>query len=376
MAHTFVTPTMVARDAAITLHDRLVTGSLVSRDVEPMFTASKIGQTVKVTAPGTFTAREFSGTTSADDSTENEVDVELAKHYYNRVDLTTAQKSFELSDLTRLVIVPIMDGIADAIDSFFIDQMVAGFARNVYGTDGGRPSSVAHIVGARKVLQDAKVRREGRVGLVDTTVEASFLQINQFTSGDYGQDGPPALREAMIARRFGLDWYTDANCGTFDRGDIAGTVLTDGVPVLAATTVHLDGFTAAVSTINKGTRFTVAGDTQIYTVTADITTAGNEADIPIYPGVSADLVIAGNDAAVTFKAAFTENLLYHPAAVAAAIVAPDPLSGGNSARQTYNNVSVRVSMDSSIVTLSDSLVIDVFTGINVVQPTGGVVFQA
>jgi len=374
MANTFITPTLVARDAAIVLHDRLMTGNMVSREKEKILQANKVGDTVKVTVPGTFTAEEFTGSTNAQDVTETEVDLTLEHHFDVRVDLTTKQKSLELDGFTRLVTIPAMDAILDAIDTYFVDTMVRGFARNVSGTEGTDPSTKAHIVAGRKILQDNKVVKNGRLALIDTTAEASFLQLTMFSDADFGGDGPLGLREGNLPRRLGFDWFADPNGSEHDRGDIAGTVLTDGVPVLAATTVHLDGFTAAAGTVKKGTRFTVAGDTQVYTVTADLTLASNEGDIPIYPAVSAALVIAGNDAAVTFKSALQADVLYHPNSVAGAIVAPSPLNMG-SAVEGYKGISIRVSMSSSTVSLSDSIVYDVYCGCEVIQPNGGVIFQ-
>ena len=374
MANTFITPQLVARDAAIVLHDRLMTGNMVSRAQEGTLQANKIGDTVKVTVPGIFTAEEFTGTTNAQNVTETEVDLTLEHHYDVRADLTSKQKSLELDTFTRLITIPAMDTILDSIDTYFIQTMLRGFARNVSGTAGTDPSTLAHIIAGRKILQDNKIQTTGRVALIDTTAEASFLNLAAFADADFGGDGPIGRREGNLPRRLGFNFFADPNAAAHDRGDIAGTVLTDGVPVLAATTVHLDGFTDATGTVNKGTRFTVAGDTQVYTVTADLTLAGSEGDIPIYPAVSADLVSAGNDAAVTFAAALQADIVYHPDAVAAAIVAPSPLNIG-SAVESFQGISVRVSMSSSTVSLSDSIVYDVFCGAQVIQPAGGVVFQ-
>jgi len=56
-----------------------------------------------------------------------------------------------------------------------------------------------------------------------------------------------------------------------------------------------------------------------------------------------------------FEAAGYSNIIYHPYAVAGAIVAPQPLAVG-SAVESFNGVSIRVSMDSSITSLADSIV--------------------
>lgn len=371
MANTFITPLLVARDAAISLSNRLLVGNLVTRDKEQMFTAAKIGDSVKVTVPPAVSdASEFSGTTSASAMTETEVDLTLEKHFYKRVDLTTKQKSLELSDFTRLITVPNIQGIQESIDKFILRNMQV-FRKNLAGTIGNRPSTVAHYAAGMKLLNDNKIVLPGRIALIDTTVATSLIQIEQFTSGDFGDDGPTALREGQIARRLGLDFFQNANLGAFVRSaaanDIAGTVLVDGTAAAGGTTLHIDGITSTTGTIYAGCAFTIAGDSTRYVVRKDASIAGNEVDLLITPTLAAE---AADGAAITFEAAGYSNIIYHPYAVAAAIVAPQPLAIG-SAVESFNGVSIRVSMDSSITSLADSIVYDVFVGCRVIQPDGG-----
>lgn len=377
MGNTFITPSMVARDAAITLDDRLVVGNLVARDKEGLFTAGKVGDSVKVTVPPAVSdASEFSGSTSAADMTETEVDLTLEKHFYKRIDLTTKQKSLELSDFTRLVTLPAVQGIAESIDKFFLRNMQV-FRKNLTGTVGNRPSTAAHVAAANKALNDLKVMGSGRIALVDTTVEASLTQLANWASQDYGQDGPSAVREGYLARRWGFDFVRDANLGAFSRSSAAGCltgspVTKDDANALAVgdTSITIDGITDATGTIYAGTAFTLAGDTTRYVVRKDATIASNTVTLTIAPGLVAD---PGDGAVVTWEAAGYSNLVYHPNAVAGAIVAPVPLAQGSSV-QSFRGISIRVSMDSSITSLADSIVYDVFVGCRVIQPDGGALF--
>ena len=370
MANTFITPEMVARDAAITMSNRLVVGNLVSRDKEAIFTGSKVGDSVKVTVPPAVTdASEFTGTTSAGDVTEKVIDLTLEKHFYKRIDLTSKQKSLELSDFTRLVTVPAIQGIAESIDKYLLRQMQV-FRKNLTGTVGNRPSTMAHLAAATKLLNDLKLIKSGRIALIDTTVEQSLVQLAQFTSQDYGNDAPAALREAALGRRYGFNFVTDANLGAFGRGDIAGTVLLDGAHVAGATSIAVNGFDAATGTVKAGTAFTIAGTSTRYVVRKDATIASNATVLEITPALTANET---NDDALTFEAAGFENVVFHPNAISAAIVAPSPLNMGSSV-QSFNGVSIRVSMDSSIASLSDSIVYDVFVGARVVEPDGGALF--
>lgn len=374
MSNTFITPTMVARDASIALANRLIVGNLVGRDKEAIFTGSKVGDSIKVTVPPAVTdASEFTGTTVASDVTEKQIDLTLEKHFYKRIDLTTKQKSLELSDFTRLVTVPAIQGIAESIDKYLIKQMQV-FRKNLTGTVGNRPSTIAHIAAATKALNDLKVIKSGRVGLLDSTVEQSFIQLAQFVSTDYGMDSASGLREGSLGRRYGFDWQTDVNLGAFSRSaaanDIAGTVLTNGTPAVGATEVAIDGITSTAGTIYAGTVFTLAGDTTRYVVRKDATIASNATTLTIAPALAA---APGDGAAVTFEAAGYSNVVFHPNAISAAIVAPAPLAMGSSV-QSFNGFSVRASMDSSITSLADSIVFDVFVGARVIEPDGGALF--
>lgn len=372
MANTFITPEMVARDAAITLQDRLIVGNLVSRDKEAIFTGSKVGDSIKVTVPPAVTdASEFTSSTSASDMTEKQIDLTLEKHFYKRVDLTTKQKSLELSDFTRLVTLPCVQGIAESIDKFLIRNMQV-FRRNLTGTVGNRPSTIAHVAAAGQKLNDLKIQKVGRVGLIDTTVEYSLSQLANFASLDYGDS---SMREGTLGRRYGFNWVTDANLGAFSRSsaanDIAGSPVIISTVAAGGTEIGIDGVTNATGTIYAGTVFTIAGDSTRYVVRKDVTAVGNAySAVEIYPALAAQ---ATAEAVVTFEAAGYSNLVYHPNAVSAAIVAPTPLTG-NSSVQSFNGISIRVSMDSSIATLADSIVYDVLVGCRVVEPDGGALF--
>ena len=366
MANQFVTPQAVARDAAVALVMRSPTLNYVSRRVEAPF-ANKVGDTVKVkVSPAIDEASEFSGTTVASDITVRSVDVELQHHFYVRHDLSSTEMKLELDDFTADVVLPAIGSISTSIDKYLVRKLSGGFRRNVSGTITDRLAVVDDVLAGQKVLNDGYIPREGRVGLIDTTAEASLLALEQFTSRNYAAEG--VLPRLSIGQRLGATWVPNPNLGTFARGDVAGTVLATGTE--GNSTVALADFTAATGTIYEGTALVIAGDTQRFVVTADTAIVGNDiAVLPIYPA----LPHSPTDAAVTFEAAGYENILYHPNAVACAVIAPAPIAGTDSSTYTMENVSVRVSMDGSVSSLSNSVVFDVFVGAKVVQPAAGVI---
>jgi hypothetical protein len=209
-----------------------------------------------------------------------------------------------------------------------------------------------------------------RVGVLNTTAEASFLQLTQFTSADYGADRPVGLREASMGRLYGIDWFADQNVVTHTRGDVLEASTVKGAAE-SGTTLHADKNSGATAgTIYEGSRFTIAADTTVYTVMADATAAVNTFTFTISPALAAT---PADNAAITWKTAATGNTIYTRNALAGAVVPPAPLALGSSSAY-YNGVGIRVSLSSSTVNLSDQIVYDTYCGAIVTQRKGGVVF--
>ena len=372
MSNTFVTPTVVVRDAGIIFMANAVIPRLISREHEAEFVGKKAGSTITVTYMSEQEAREFSSTTTADNIVENEVELTLEKHFYVKHTLTTAESTLSIDDYSKKVTGPAIRAVVKAADNYLAQIMSEGYARNLVGTDGTAPSTIAHIVAGRKKLRDNLAETDQSIGLIGTAAEAAFIQLSQFTSKDYTR-GTGGIEEAMLEKRFGINWFTDQNCTNHDRGDIAGTVLVDNASnwQIGDTTVHMDGFTAATGTVNAGTRFTVAGTATVYTVVSDATIASNEADVIVTPAMTA---VETDGDAITFKAAATQDMIYDKRSIIGAIIAPAPLKVGSSVSQ-QNGMGVRYTESSSTSTLSDDVVYDILVGAKVMQPNGGVVFQ-
>jgi len=385
MANVFNNTELVVRDAAIELHGALVAAALVPDQIETAFTTRKVGQTVNVTKRPIMTANRHTGTGAftTSDVTEVSVPVKLVFRSYVKHKLTAAEKTFEIDDFNIQVVRPAMVAIAQDLDLYLIHNvLIPGFARNVAGTEGVQPSTLAHLAAAWKLMFDSKLDPKSSAGILDSTTAASFLQLDQFINKDYGDEKPNGLRNAILATIYQTALYPSTTAATQGLGDTGGTVLTHGTPVLAATTLVLDGFTVQAGEVWKGARFTVAGDTQIYTViseTADNTAASGAATLSIYPAVSADLVIADDGALVTWKTAMPENVIFHPDAVARAIIAPEPFAAMPSSVGEFEGLSIRTSLESTMnnddTGDGDYILFDTYLGANVIVEEGGVILQ-
>lgn len=378
MPNVFQNSSIVARDAAIELHGNLKAAGIMPGKHDQVF-AQKVGQSIDVKTRPIMSAGRHTGSGSfnVSDISESVVSVAIAHRSYVKHRLTAQEKTFNVDDFALQVTRPAMLALAQDVDLFLIHNVLApGFARNVAGTDGANPSTLAHLAAVWKVLFDNKATNGMCTGLVNSTAAAAFLQLTQLTSKDYGDARTQALAQAIFSPVYGMDIYPVQSAATLDRGDIAGSVTVSGKTTVAATTIALKAFTAASGTVKKGARFTVAGDTTVYTVTANATIAGNAATVSVTPAVVAE---SGVDAAVTFKAALQENVIFNPDSTAKVLIAPEPQVANPSSVGVFEGISIRTTFESTIndATSGDAefVLYDVFVGGTVLVPQGGALLQ-
>lgn len=373
MSNTFKNTDLVVRDASCILGDNLVFANLSNRNHEQKF-GLKVGSTIEIKVPPVQTARDFiddSSTVTDNAITESDVDLTLTEEPYVAHTLTTSEKTLDLDDFSVVVTAPAALAVRDAIDTFVGKAAVRGFARNNAGTEGTNPSTLAHLVAGRKILQDLGCPSAGRVGVLNTTAEASILQLSQVTSADYGAERPMGLRDAQMGRIYGIDWFADQNVTSHSRGT-GVAVLVDvygGSQTGTSLIVDDSGVGTSTTTILAGTRFTVAGLSNTYTVIADATAVAGIATLQLDQALESS---PADNATITYKTAATGNVVYKRDALGVAIVPPAALAIGSSVAY-MDGTGMRVTMSTSTTSLSDQIVYDTLCGAIVIQPSGGAV---
>src|SRR4030042_2535945 len=96
MTQTLLTPSVIARSALMLLRSNLVWANLVYRDHTQEFVGKKVGQTVSIRKPASFTVDEFSTTTTAQDITEASVAITLEKHFDITVAIGAKERTLDL----------------------------------------------------------------------------------------------------------------------------------------------------------------------------------------------------------------------------------------------------------------------------------------
>jgi len=213
MANTFLTVQEIARQALPLLHDNLVFPALTYKDYSGEFQAK--GDTIQVRKPAKFTANEFEGTISTQDTTEGSVLVTLDKIADVSTVLTSKEMSLNIEDFTAQILQPAMMAIAEKInrDGLALYKDIT----NTTGTAGTTPSTLADIAGAAKVLNQNKAPMEGRAAVWDAEALAAFQVLDPVVHAEKS-GSTAALREGSIGRLLGIDNYMSqavANDGEF-----------------------------------------------------------------------------------------------------------------------------------------------------------------
>ncbi len=307
------------------LRERLVWAKIANRDYESKLTGGvQKFTTINIVVPPAITAVDVTpaATPAATTSvTPTVVPVTLSSHKYCPFFLTD-------KDLERLGAgagqIPM--GLDSAITSLAtaIETDLATAYKYSYGwagTEGITPFStdLSEFLAAKLVSHTQRMPPENRFMVLNTTSEANALNLPNFQNASFSAD-PSVMMNGIIGRKLGALWVTSDDMPSHTTA-AAGTVLTDSVSTfLALTTVHFDGLTTKPE---LGDVFTVAGDTQTYTVISSTTLVGTDSDVTISPAAKVNW---GNDAAVTFKASHAVNCLVQREAIAFAMA---PMSESN-----------------------------------------------
>lgn len=241
------------------------------------------------------------------------------------------QASFFLTDKEMLEVsagtIPMQ--AAEAIKAICnqVDSDLLACYKDVYGIAGsaGVTPFASDLTGwtggARKVLNKQLAPTEDRRVCVDEDAEANLLALAQFNSTQFNpQQGTPAeaLANGQIANKLGAYWFLEQNLPTHTKGAAtSGTIALDdsAARAIGTKTLHMDGFSTKPS---YGDIFTIAGDTQTYTVKSATDLVGTDSDVTFEPGLKVAIPAADGNEVVTFVASHKVNLAFHRDALALA----------------------------------------------------------
>ena len=365
MGNTFLTPSVIAREALMILRNNLVFGSLVHRDYEQEF-VSKIGDTITIRKPATFEAKEFNATNGIDvqSVTEGSVAITLDKHLDVSFEITAKELTLDLDEFGQRVLTPAMQAFAQKIDEY-----LAGLYVDIpyyAGTAGTTPSSAEDIANCGKVLNINKAPMTDRHLVLDPVAQAKLIVLDSFMEVDKAGTNE-ALRNANLGRLLGFDTYMDQNIKTHTKGTLSageGKILVKGAVAAGKTQAVFDS-TTLTGTLKKGDIFLVDG--KPYVVTKDATAASNEIAVEFYPATTGNGF--ADDAEVNLLNSHTANLAFHRNAFAL-VTRPLalPMGAPKAEYVSYDGLGIRVVQSYDINKKKDVISLDMLVGVKTLTP--------
>ena len=193
---------------------------------------------------------------------------------------------------------------------------IYGYVGTAGTTPFGSGVEVASATNLRKTLHEQLCPRQDRKAVLDFAGEAAALNLAPFSDAEKRGSGETKTT-GNVGRVFGFDWFGEDQVPTHTAGT-ASTIATNN----AEYAVDVKSITMTYGTTGtgmlEGDIFTIAGDDQTYTVTADAATAGA---VTFTPGLK--VALGASTYVVTKKASHVVNLGFHPDAFGLAVRAPD-----------------------------------------------------
>lgn len=299
MANTFLTISMITREALRVLENNLVFASKVRRNYDDKYAVegAKIGTTLNVRKPVRYLGRSGQAL-QIENATESQVPVVLDTQFGVDIEFTSQDLALSVDDFSDRFVKPAVATIGNKIDNDGLALYKSVFHR--VGTPATVPSALSTYLNAFVKLDNSAAPRDGQRTIIMTPqMQADIVDA---LKGLFQQATAIAeqYRTGMMGRAIGADWFMDQNVNAHTVGALGGTPLVVGAGQSGAS-INTDGWTASVTgVLKRGDVITFAsvdqvnpqsrqsvGALQDFVVTADVNSDGTGlATIPIDPPIT------------------------------------------------------------------------------------------
>jgi hypothetical protein len=203
-----------------------------------------------------------------------------------------------------------VNGLCEEIDRTFFLEM-AKYAYQTVGTAGTAPFasdlSALKTVATRFAVNSVP-NDENRFVVLDPFGYNNVTSVAAFQDASKA-GGLHTLSSGSLDQALGFQWYQSNNIPTQTTN--SGTVAVDLAGTAGQTTLVTDNGAGAISNFKVGDTFTIAGNSQEYSVVA-VSNGSTEQTLTIFPKLAAN--VADGDS-ITRKAAHVLNYAFHRSAV-------------------------------------------------------------
>lgn len=208
MGHIFVKPELVAEIGVKQLQRKIVLPGLVWTNPLTDFGGSK-NDTITVRVPAVTTAnrrnlRDADRSVVTSELVEHSFGVTLDKHIYAALKLTDEQRTLDIRDYTRQVLMPQVSAVAYELEDY-IAELIEGAPYDEPILIDPEDTAPAFITADQR-LGEAFVPEDSRVLVVGSAVASALAKDKQFRHADWsGDTGNEALRQAHVGRLAGMN---------------------------------------------------------------------------------------------------------------------------------------------------------------------------
>jgi hypothetical protein len=397
VANSFLSPTIITREALRILHANLNFISNVNKQYDPQFANSgaspsgKIGPSLTIRNPNQFTVRTGAALSTQDVVESSQV---LTVSTQKGVDFVFSSTDLTLTidEFSQRYLKPAMSVLATQIEADALN-MVLDVYNAVDDSASSAGFSYLDFANGRKLLNQYLAPPDERCGIMTSQHTVSYLNAIKGFFNPQEAVSKPYLT-GKIGKVNGIDTYENTVLTPFQSGTAltATTYTVNGANQTGSSIVVQTGAT----TFNKGDIITFAGVDAVdpetkadrgflqqFVVTANY--AGGAGSLPISPaivtsGAAQNVTASPANAAAILKvgggsgsgasALYNQSVLFHPEAftfVTADLVDVSKF-GAWGARQVMDGVSMRIARQYNISTDTVPCRIDVLYGYKTIRP--------
>jgi hypothetical protein len=377
MANIWENPEIIAMEALTHLEDALVIGPLCAKDLTSDFTTRsngwKVGESVSFRTHGEYEVEDFAvgGTVTAQPISSSTRSLSIEKHYDISIEVGAREATMELDSFSDQVIRPATYKLAEQVDTYLGTKILE--AAGLY-VSSGLYETAADIALARKaaILQQLSLNR---YSLVDIDLEAILLGQTWFNqSQTRGGDGETTLRNAVMGRVMGMDWFSSIAFPTNSTAHTCGTMVcqtnNDAATknLIGDTSLIVDTQTAS-RVLYVGDRLRIAGVRRPLRVKTAIVDTTDTTEIELVDPITE---IIPDNAAVTIVG-HGEDITYHGAimddrSIGVAFPMLDIPEDRVAATASNNGVSIRIVKGYDLSSKKTTMSLDLLVGAFAIDP--------
>lgn len=301
MANQLLTIGMVTMEGLPVLENQLKFTKHVRRDYDRDFgeEGAQIGDTLAIRKPPRFVGRSGQGF-NAEDATETSVQLTLTTQFGVDTFFTSKDFALNIENFTERFLDPAMARIANKIDSDGLLQYAN--VANFVGVPGTVPNALLTYLQSMQKLNDNAAALEPRAIVISQAMEPQIVDALKGLL-EPGSSISEQYESGYMRQAIGAVWEMDQNVANNTIGTLNGaTTVTINAGGQSGASLVCNNAGSVTNLFNKGNCFTIgSGSTGVYavnpqektqinslqcfTVTANVTSSGGAATVPIYPAI-------------------------------------------------------------------------------------------